>query len=233
VHVQTVDHELDRQRELLLKRGVPDLLGLPEDVLTDPVEALRPALRAALPEDAGTARSHARAAFVLVLSGGVAADAAASEQQVPLLRLAGGSTPGVVDRNHGEEGLVPYRPIEEVGAPPAAVYALLDVERGEEFCGTPPRDALPVIRARGRTPLTIHEGIALVMTHPQVLERNACFMLSGSRRGDRRVPALWISGRAPKLGWCWEGNPHTWLGVASTGARITAGDPLPRADRSG
>ncbi|HYN94662.1 MAG TPA: DUF5701 family protein [Pilimelia sp.] len=44
---------------------------------------------------------------------------------------------------------------------------------------------------------------------------------------------MWISGRAPKLGWCWEGNPHTWLGVASTGARITAGDPLPRADRSG
>ncbi|MFD8334700.1 DUF5701 family protein [Streptomyces solisilvae] len=21
------------------------------------------------------------------------------------------------------------------------------------------------------------------------------------------------------LGWCWEGNPHTWLGMASAGTR--------------
>ena len=230
--MQTIDQELDRQGELLLKRGVPGLLGLPEEVLTDAVEALRPALRATVADDAGSARSHSRVPFVLVLSGGVDADMAAAAQQVPLLRLAGGSTPGVVDRNHGEQGLAPYRPIEEVGAPPAPVYALLDVDRGEEFRGVPPQDALPVIRGRGRTPLTIPEGIALVMTHPEVLERNACFMLSGSRRGDRRVPALWISDKAPKLGWCWDGNPHTWLGVASTGARITAGGPLPAADRS-
>ena len=26
---------------------------------------------------------------------------------------------------------------------------------------------------------------------------------------------MWISERAPKLGWCWDGNPHTWLGTAS------------------
>jgi hypothetical protein len=101
------------------------------------------------------------------------------------------------------------------------VYALIDVERGEEFCGVPPHDALSVIFGRGRTPLTIPEGIAFVLLHPSELEKNACFMLSGSRRGDRRVPALWISGKTPKLGWCWEGNPHTWLGVASTRARVT------------
>ena len=44
-------------------------------------------------------------------------------------------------------------------------------------------------------------------------------MLAGSRCGDRRVPALWISEGAPKLGWCWAGNPHTWLGTASAGSR--------------
>jgi hypothetical protein len=38
--------------------------------------------------------------------------------------------------------------------------------------------------------------------------------------GDRRVPALWISGGAPKLGWCWAGNPHTWLGSASCATRL-------------
>ena len=51
------------------------------------------------------------------------------------------------------------------------------------------------------------------MTHaPDMLEKNKCFMLSGSRRDDRRVPAMWISERAPKLGWCWDGNPHTRAG---------------------
>ena len=212
------DRELDRQREVLLEQGVPGLAGLSEDGFAEAVEALRPAVR----QRAGRERSRARVPFVLVVTGDATNDMAVAERQVPLLRLAGGSAPGVLDRNHGEQGLAPYGPIEEIGAPPARVYALVDVERGEEFCGVRPQDALPVILARGRTPLTIPEGLALVLLHPQVIEKNACFMLSGSRRGDRRVPALWISGRAPKLGWCWDGNPHTWLGVASTGRRVSA-----------
>ena len=85
-----------------------------------------------------------------------------------------------------------------------------------------PEEALPVILRRGRTPLTIEEGIAVVTHAPHVLERNRCFMLSGSRRGDRRVPAMWISAGAPKLGWCWDGNPHGWLGVASAAGRVSA-----------
>jgi len=46
---------------------------------------------------------------------------------------------------------------------------------------------------------------------------------------DARTPAIWISngtgrdGRdnrnAPKVGWCWAGNRHTWLGFASAAAR--------------
>jgi len=142
---------------------------------------------------------------------------------VPLLRLQGRrgplSKPGVVDRNHAPGDLATYDPLPGVGVPDMPAYLLVDVERGEEFCGVPPQEALPVITGRGRTPLTIDEGIALVLQRPELLERNRCFMLSGSRRDDRRVPALWISGNAPKLGWCWDGNPHTWLGVASAGER--------------
>ncbi|WP_433519725.1 DUF5701 family protein [Nonomuraea sp. CA-143628] len=37
---------------------------------------------------------------------------------------------------------------------------------------------------------------------------------------------LWISQNAPELGWCWERNPHTWLGMASAGNRRTADDRL-------
>ncbi len=46
---------------------------------------------------------------------------------------------------------------------------------------------------------------------------------------DARTPAVWISngtGRdgaarrnAPKVGWCWSGNRHTWLGFASATGR--------------
>ena len=146
---------------------------------------------------------------------------------MPLLRLWGprgpGSKPGRVDRNHGEGDLAGYHPIEGC-EPPGAAYLLVDVERGEEFCNVRPEDAPRSIRSRGRTPLTIDEGIALVTQVPQVLEKNKCFMLAGSRAlpfpgtgGSRR---MWISERAPKLGWCWDGNPHTWLGMASAGARV-------------
>ena len=58
-----------------------------------------------------------------------------------------------------------------------------------------------------------------------VVVREVPAMLSpvaGRRDGgrDRRVPALWISEQAPKLGWCWDGNPHSWLGLASAGSRV-------------
>jgi len=166
--------------------------------------------------------SPAGAPFVLVLT----RELVAPESTVPLLRLGGptgqGQRPGQVDRNHGGGDLANYHPVED-SVPPGAAYLLVDVERGEEFCNVRPEDATATIRSRGRTPLTIDEGIALATQVPQVLEKNKCFMLAGSRRsslpGDRRVPALWISERAPKLGWCWDGNPHTWLGTASAGRR--------------
>ena len=115
--------------------------------------------------------------------------------------------------------------------PAADAYLLLDVQRGDDYRSWRPDDALPEITGRGRTPLTVHEGIALVTLFSQALEKNRCFMLLGSRCADRRVPALWISGGsqrdggsarrgAAKLGWCWAGNLHTWLGHASAGERV-------------
>jgi hypothetical protein len=71
-----------------------------------------------------------------------------------------------------------------------------------------------------------------------MLERGRCFMTVGSRLRkasgalDSRTPALWISngtGRdgkanrgAPKVGWCWAGNRHTWLGFGSADMRVIA-----------
>lgn len=210
----------DAQTDRLVALGYPALAGLTEPAFRDLLEPLR-----------GTAERLDRtapdpgpgaASYVVV----VTREVVDPEEAVPLLRLHGprglGTRPGVVDRNHGESGLTEYRPIE-VSAPPSPVYLLVDVERGEEFCNVRPEDATEAVLARGRSPLTIEEGIALVTQAPHLLEKNKCFMLAGSRRtalpGDRRVPALWISERAPKLGWCWAGNPHTWLGLASAGSR--------------
>ena len=36
----------------------------------------------------------------------------------------------------------------------------------------------------------------------------------------KRVPSFWVSKGAPRLGWCWAGNPHTWLGAGSAATRL-------------
>jgi hypothetical protein len=208
--VQTLHDQTDR----LVDLGYPGLAGLSEAAFREVVAPLEGGLDALPPleEPSGPGRLP----LVLVVTRALVGP----EDTVPLLHLAGSERPGVVDRNHAAGDLATYQPLAELGVPGAAAYLLVDVDRGEEFCGVRPEDALPVIRSRGRTPLTIDEGVAVVTQAPEVLERNKCFMLSGSRRGDRRVPALWISDRAPKLGWCWDGNPHSWLGVASAASRV-------------
>jgi hypothetical protein len=203
------------QVDRLVALGYPGLAGHSEAdfrALLAPLEERVPAVSEPVDAEAG------RVPWVLVIT----RDLIPPEPRVPLLRLAGGRKPGLVDRNHGEAGLATYHPLPELSVPDGSAYLLLDVERGEEFCGVKPEEALPVIRGRDRTPLSIDEGIALVTQAPELLVKNQCFMLSGSRRQDRRVPALWISERAPKLGWCWDGNPHSWLGVASAGGRTGA-----------
>jgi hypothetical protein len=214
----SVDEVFDRQLDRLVNLDYPALAGLDAGAFVSILEPLRARARAAIGDDPAEA-DGASVPFVIVVSERLVP----AGLLVPLLRLDGGTRPGIVDRNHGESGLTPYHPLPELGVPESPAYLLLDVQRGDEFRGVPPQEALPVITQRGRSPLTIHEGIALVTQVPAVLAKNHCFMLSGSRRtglpGDRRVPALWISERAPKLGWCWDGNPHDWLGVASAGRR--------------
>lgn len=213
---RTINAEFDRQLQQLLTLGYPKLANMSADDFTAAVEPLRAIAQAPIGTSLDATPSWAP--FVIVVSSELIRGA----DLVPLTTLAAGTKPGVVDRNHGELGLAPYRPLPELKIPDGPAYILFDIQRGEEFCNVRPVDALPVIKRANRTPLTIHEGIALVTQFPEMLEKNRCFMLAGSRRGDRRVPALWISDKAPKLGWCWEGNPHTWLGMASAGSRANS-----------
>ena len=104
---------------------------------------------------------------------------------------------------------------------PEAPYVIEDVDTGAATLDVRPDDALPKILAAGRTPLTLEEGLAVVLQHPEWLRERNCFELLGSRAGDKRVTGLWLSKGAPRLGWCWGGNPHTWLGMATAGMRRT------------
>ena len=148
----------------------------------------------------------------------------------PLMALDGKPGFVVVDMTDLDE----FRPIEEADVPEQPFYVVRAVERGDEMANWSPEEALPAIVARGRTPLTVSEGICWLLQEPGTLEPNKCFMTIGSRRTkprgtDARTPAIWISGGtgrdgkenrgAPKVGWCWAGNRHTWLGFASAAGR--------------
>lgn len=202
--------EFDRQLATIRSLGYADIAGISEQVLTDAADALRAEVVTRVGSTVVTA-TPARAAFVLV----VPATLVPAARSMPLTSLRGRS--GFVSRDTSD--IARFTPIPGLDIPPRTIYALLDVRRGEEFCNVRPKDALVSIHEADRSPLTYDEGIALLTHHPETLEKNKCFSLSGSRCGDQRVPALWISDRRPKLGWCWDGNPHTWLGSAHTGSR--------------
>ncbi|MFH9265179.1 DUF5701 family protein [Streptomyces sp. NPDC017546] len=119
--------------------------------------------------------------------------------------------------------------------PDTPLYFITGPDRGDHMSNWSPEEALPAFTQQGRTPLVLTEGIHWVLQQPAVLQRNLCFMTIGSRLRkangtlDARTPAIWISngtGRdsrerrnAPKIGWCWWGNRHTWLGFASATSR--------------
>ncbi len=126
----------------------------------------------------------------------------------------------------GIEKLDPLKPddfktIDEAQIPKEDFYLLVGIDRGKANINLPPKVALRMIQTEDRSPLTLVEGIALVRQFPEFLRKNNCFSLLASRHeGDQRVPAIWISQKQAKLGWCWNGNPHTWLGSASCKSRL-------------
>ncbi|MFD8598943.1 DUF5701 family protein [Kitasatospora sp. NPDC059646] len=162
-------------------------------------------------------------------------DRAPASALAPLLRRD--DKPGFVVVDMADVDL--FTPIDTVALPDAPLYLLTGVDRGDRMANWSPDEALPALAAEERTPLLLTEGIHWVLQQPAALERNRCFMTIGSRLRkangavDARTPAVWISngtgrdGRerrnAPKVGWCWAGNRHTWLGFASATGRQVGG----------
>jgi len=203
------DSEFDRQVEILLALDYPRLIGMNPIALRAMLEPLRDA---ALDRCRGLSPpTRSCVPFLLVVSRLIASPS----MTVTLTTLNG--RPGFVSQDTAD--IDRFEPIASIGIPAGDAYLALDVDRGAETLNATPDQALARFTEQGRSPMTIDEGIAFITHFPESLEKNNCFQLAGSRCGDRRVPGLWISKRAPKLGFCWAGNRHTWLGMASCASR--------------
>jgi hypothetical protein len=202
-----MDHgpELERQVDTLLGKGYPALSGLDQAGFVELFEPLRALLLAIEVAD------RSSWPFVVVVPAGLVPTAAAVERWEVRGRAGWTDMADEIEQ---------YRPVEGADAPSRRPYLLLDVSTGPETLRVSPADALPMIRAAGRTPLTVDEGVALVTQFPEALTERNAFQAVGSRAGNKRIPSFWISKGAPRLGWCWEGNPHSWLGSASAAKRL-------------
>lgn len=198
----TLHTQLDR----LVQLGVPALAGYSEQDFL--------ALGAALPQGS--------AGIVVVHPSLVP-----PSKLAPLLQRQGKSGFVVVDMTDLDE----FQPLDGLAIPEEPLYALHDIDRGDDMLHWSPDEALAELTSRNRRPLTVNEGISWLLQQPDQLEQSRCFMAIASRKRkrnglDARTPAIWISngtGRdgktnrgAPKVGWCWARNRHTWLGFAST-----------------
>ncbi|MEW2136467.1 DUF5701 family protein [Streptomyces sp. NPDC005409] len=199
------------QADHLIRLGVHELAGITEDEL-----------RAFAAEATGSSDADALLA--------VHPDRAPASVLAPLLHREGKSGFVVTDMTDVDQ----FTP-STVELPDGPLYLVTGLDRGDHMANWTPEEALPTLTEQDRTPLLLTEGIHWVLQQPEVLERNHCFMTIGSRLRkangtlDARTPAIWISngsgrdGRehrnAPKVGWCWWGNRHTWLGIASATGR--------------
>nr|WP_225842581.1 DUF5701 family protein [Streptomyces sp. PHES57] len=206
---------LSTQAERLIELGVHEIAGLPAAELR------------AFADAAGDPAGDEDGGVLLA----VHPDRAPASALAPLLRRDGKPGFVVTDMPDVDE----FAPLESVAVPDSPLHLITGVDRGDRMANWSPDEALPALTAEARTPLLLTEGIHWVLQQPAALERNRCFMTIGSRLRkpdgtlDSRTPALWISngtgrdGRerrnAPKVGWCWAGNRHTWLGFASATGR--------------
>lgn len=205
---------ISAQLDRLVDLGVPSLAGLGEEEFRATAAGLATA-------------SEAHAGALLAIHPSLVP----ASRLATLLERAGKPGFVVVDMTD----LDSFEPVDSAPVPDAPLYLVQDVERGDRYRNLSAPEAAQEIADRGRSPLTISEGISLLLQRPELLEPNHCFMTIGSRlrkgRGfDSRTPAIWISGGtgrdgtenkdAPKVGWCWWNNRHTWLGFASTAGRL-------------
>lgn len=207
-----ISQEFERQTENLIEKGYPKLAKLSEKdfaKLLQPLSLLLGSIKLAEPDI-----ERGYLPFVIVIKTALVS----AESMLEKTRF--NDKPGLTNLNPMVPG--DFQVIEGMAIPESNAYLIVDIDRGLDSVGITPENALTMIKRKHRFPLTIDEGIAIVTQFPEFLMKNNCFSLLASRTGkDQRVPAIWInSAKQANLGWCWDRNPHTWLGSASAKTRI-------------
>ena len=196
--------------EHLVQNGYPEIAGMEAAEFMRRIEPRKKRIGelARLEKEA----KEGRIPFVIVIKN----ELVAAEKAMRLVEVEGkrGFT------NMDADDIKRFKPIDGVRIPNGMAYLAVDIDTGKGTFNVTADGAIKAIRKENRSPLTVDEGVALVTHHPEILRINNCFSMVGSRRGDRRVTALWISGDKPRLGWCWSGNSHSWLGSASCRSRV-------------
>jgi hypothetical protein len=208
-HVETTaptatELEFDRQVDALALTGLPGRLELKEECFRALLEPLRDLLPP--PSAAGEGIP-----FVVVVPD------APAELLLPAVHTPDGEGWTALS----SEELARFGPRRELDVP-AAPYLLLDVDPGGELLGVAPAEAERRIAATGRLPLTIAEGLALLVSDSGVLRSGDSFALLGAHSGNGRVPVVWTDGSGPALRAWDRAGAHPRLGTASCGGRRAA-----------
>ena len=130
-------------------------------------------------------------------------DRAPASKLAPLLEHGGKRGFVVADMSDADE----FAPIESVELPAGPVYVTVDPDRGDHMANCSPDEALPAIIAAGRTPLTLGEGIHWLLQQPEVLERNHCFMVEGTKLNEAKLTdniehsVMMVTALAPVIGY--------------------------------
>jgi hypothetical protein len=204
--------EFERQLENLIDKNYPKIAKFGIEAFREKVVPLRSKLEGLQLPDIDLDKGSLP--FVIVIKN----DLVHTERMMEMVKKDGKNGVTILRPYTAEN----FKVIDEMKIPRSEAYLLVDIDRGKENINLPPNEAMNLIKSAGRSPLTIDEGIAIVTQFPDFLMKNNCFSLLASRTGtDKRVPAIWINNKKePNLGWCWDGNPHTWLGSASCIKRV-------------
>ena len=156
-------------------------------------------------------------------------DLVAPSLLAPLLRHD--AKPGFVVEDMTD--LDEFGPIGSVHLPDRPVYLVRGVDGGDDLLDWTPNAALSETLGRGRTQLTISEGLSWLLQDSGRLEANRCFMCVGSRnvtaRGvDARTPAIWIS-RVLDATVLPDATPPRWAGAGPGTTTRGWASPRPRA----
>lgn len=205
--------EFDRQVAMFIHKKYPELAGILVDDFLDVVKPLKNNL-AGLNLPTFDLENGVLPFIIVIKNSLVSIEKAMST-------IERGESHGIIKLY--PRAATDFLPISSMTIPAHPAYLIVNIDRGKETLNIAPDKALQILRQKNRSPLTIDEGIALLTQFPDFIMKNHCFSLLGSRiAGDKRVPALWINkNKQPNLGWCWEGNPHTWLGSASCMDRLS------------